>query len=395
MNCFQLCVFLIGFVFGGYLAVLMFATEETLVSPSGASRPTDKERYELWVKSVSLVTEQVDVDRLAFSEEGCPGRLESDIIKDSVKVTCVVFIEKENNAYAISNTWGRKCNDVLYYSNKLVPFLDVNVFTGKDSWSFLCETIRTLVSFDWVVFANDDLFLIPENLRYALINLDPKKPYYFGHNQIFWGVVFNTKQTAYVLSKGAISLLSARFNSSAACLSSGKYKNNEDYLLGKYLRELGVLASDLRDDEGLQRFHYFTPNQLMAPDYNSVIEKYSRKSLFPVIQGDKCCSITSISFKGTEGDKMFFYRYLFYNVQIFNQLGGLGNNMTKATNNTDEVWKEFILEKMGSNFNLSLMTDRRYYELSKLIENAKDYSSLIKMENGKLKKISIDSLGRT
>lgn len=54
--------------------------------------------------------------------------------------------------------------------------------------------------------------------------------------------------------------------------------------IGKHLSEMGVRAEDTRDEAGRQRFHLFTPDQLMAPGHFRVLEKYSKRSIYPVVQ---------------------------------------------------------------------------------------------------------------
>jgi hypothetical protein len=86
----------------------------------------------------------------------------------------------------------------------------------------------------WVLFAAEELFVIPENLRLLVATLNADIPYYFGHAMTLWGKDYNVAQAGYVLSRGAIKLLTQRFNSTEACETSGKHWKNEDYYLGMF-----------------------------------------------------------------------------------------------------------------------------------------------------------------
>jgi hypothetical protein len=84
----------------------------------------------------------------------------------------------------------------------------------------------------WVLFVSDDIFAIPENLRYYVASLDYNEPHYLGSDITFWGKTYNVGEAGYVLSKGVIYALQMKFNSSESCLKSGKYWRNEDFYLG-------------------------------------------------------------------------------------------------------------------------------------------------------------------
>jgi hypothetical protein len=87
----------------------------------------------------------------------------------------------------------------------------------------------------WALFVPDDVFVIPENLRFYVASLDYNEPHYLGDDVAFWGKVYNVGDAGYVLSKGVIYALQMKFNSSELCQKSGKYWRNEDFYLGNYM----------------------------------------------------------------------------------------------------------------------------------------------------------------
>jgi hypothetical protein len=84
----------------------------------------------------------------------------------------------------------------------------------------------------WVVFAPEDLFVIPENVRLLVAPLNADRPHYLGHAMTLWNKDYNVAQAGYVLSRGALKLLAHKFNASDSCETSGKHWKNEDYYLG-------------------------------------------------------------------------------------------------------------------------------------------------------------------
>ncbi|KAK9496427.1 hypothetical protein O3M35_012607 [Rhynocoris fuscipes] len=234
---------------------------------------------------------------------------------------------------------------------------------------------------EWILFAPDYALVIPENLRYLIAYRDPERAYYLGHTSHFWNQLYNSGETAYVLSRGALRKIITKFNSSAACLKSGKYMNNEDYILGKHLSEMGVRPEDTRDEMGRQRFHLFTAAQLMFPDDPRKIQRFARKSVYPLILGSQCCSPSTISFKSTpDNSRYWFYIYLLYRVRLFTS-GNLGNNLTNIRSSSLETAENFIYDTLGKHVNISAITSDAYFMLWKLlIKSPEEFNEKIRKE---------------
>lgn len=162
-----------------------------------------------------------------------------------VKVTCIVFVKNPKNAYFIHNTWGRKCNSIMFYSKVHDNFIQTHVIAFSHKWQYFCDVLRHVWSrqedLQWALFSPDDVFVIPENLRYMVATKDPDVPHYFGHNVVFWQQLYNSDKTSFVLSKGAIQALIKKFNSSSACAERQRYMNDAVFNLGEsfYLETLG------------------------------------------------------------------------------------------------------------------------------------------------------------
>uniref|UniRef100_A0A224XEH5 Putative c1galt1-specific chaperone 1-like protein n=1 Tax=Panstrongylus lignarius TaxID=156445 RepID=A0A224XEH5_9HEMI len=289
MNCVQTFAFLIGFTIGFFLIFTTYVNVDERaynIKDDRPHRPLSHETlYKFWFTSNGFKSGPVTADEISFSP--FKYELESEFLFDKVKITCILFITNPRNAYAVKHSWGKKCNSIHFYSKKHVPYIKVNRLNKSSSWQQLCDIIREIWSkekVEWVLFAPDYVYVIPENLRYLVAYRDPDRSYYLGHTSHFWNQVYNSGETAYVLSRGTIRKIVSKFNSSLDCLKGGKYTNNEDYLLGKHLSEMGVRAEDTRDEMGRPRFHIFTPVQLMAPGSYGVLEKHSRRSIYPVAQ---------------------------------------------------------------------------------------------------------------
>ena len=109
-----------------------------------------------------------------------------------VRVLCFVMTCPErldSKASHVKATWGSRCNKVLYvsdYLNTTFPTINITVDHGR---KYL--TAKTMAAFDyiykhhlndadWFMKADDDTYVIMENLRYFLSEQDTNKPLLFG-----------------------------------------------------------------------------------------------------------------------------------------------------------------------------------------------------------------------
>ncbi|XP_014294519.1 glycoprotein-N-acetylgalactosamine 3-beta-galactosyltransferase 1 isoform X1 [Halyomorpha halys] len=363
--------YVIGFVFGVYLFEILVdlnREEPTFIAEHAAEISScGKTNYNLWLKNKGFVVSKIDQDELSFgkSRTEMQKSLESELLYNLVYVTCVVFVIKPERAYMVANTWGRHCNSLLFYSNTVtkLDYLDVHIIPLKSSWQFMCECIRHLwlteKHLQWVIFSFDDIYVVPENLRYFLAIKDYNDPYYYGHNVYFWNVLYNSEETGFVLSKGSIRALVNKFSDVSSCEKSERYRKNGDFYLGKYLTELNITAGNARDEKGRERFHILKLEILLASDSQTIVQKYSKKSVWPIKLGKDCCSDSTISFP-TSGNNLLTH-YLIYQVKVFHS-GKLGNRLKNETEDP-EAWKDIVQEEFGNDLNMSIIDDAEYYRL--------------------------------
>ncbi|XP_014294520.1 glycoprotein-N-acetylgalactosamine 3-beta-galactosyltransferase 1 isoform X2 [Halyomorpha halys] len=336
--------YVIGFVFGVYLFEILVdlnREEPTFIAEHAAEISScGKTNYNLWLKNKGFVVSKIDQDELSFgkSRTEMQKSLESELLYNLVYVTCVVFVIKPERAYMVANTWGRHCNSLLFYSNTVtkLDYLDVHIIPLKSSWQFMCECIRHLwlteKHLQWVIFSFDDIYVVPENL---------------------------SEETGFVLSKGSIRALVNKFSDVSSCEKSERYRKNGDFYLGKYLTELNITAGNARDEKGRERFHILKLEILLASDSQTIVQKYSKKSVWPIKLGKDCCSDSTISFP-TSGNNLLTH-YLIYQVKVFHS-GKLGNRLKNETEDP-EAWKDIVQEEFGNDLNMSIIDDAEYYRL--------------------------------
>ncbi|CAH1789543.1 unnamed protein product, partial [Owenia fusiformis] len=197
---------------------------------------------------------------------------ESDYLTSEFKLLCVVMIHKEHlihQGHNIQATWGRHCNHMIFHSNKNYDNLPVISNSGDPkSWENFRNVINTISQsysqYKWVVFVDEDTYLIPENLRYYISVLEPTIPHYLGHvverRSLFSGV-YNTLDTGFVVNKQTLDLLQKCFKDGSSCSCPAPSSGGCDISLGSCLKLLGVEPKDTRDHLGRARFLPFTPEE--------------------------------------------------------------------------------------------------------------------------------------
>lgn len=246
----KLTVFVLGFAIGVIIAFITFVSRSTFVYPKlhiSFRRPSpiiydfEDNFYSRWLVKSGYSRNPVNSDYFSYSgNKSLNNFLEYKLLKAQVNILCVMFVNNVNNAYAALNTWMKHCNSYTFFGLKPEKYLDVKVMRPKSSWHYLCEVIRHVNTYSsdymWVLFAPDDIYALPENLRHFVFGKNCQEAYYLGHSAMFWNEHFNLAQAGYVLSKGSIVTLVNKFNSSEICKSSGRYWKNEDYHLGEWCK---------------------------------------------------------------------------------------------------------------------------------------------------------------
>lgn len=165
---------------------------------------------------------------------------------------------------------------------------------GRDNlWAKTKEAFKYVFSkhldqADWFVKADDDTYMVVENLRFFLQDKSPNDPIYFGRR--FKPMVkqgYMSGGAGYVLSKEALTrLVSSGLSNSDSCRGDGG--GAEDLEMGKCLENLGVKAGDTRDELGRERFHPFVPEHHLIPDILPKDMWYWSYSYYPAKQVCGC-----------------------------------------------------------------------------------------------------------
>ncbi|XP_071100331.1 glycoprotein-N-acetylgalactosamine 3-beta-galactosyltransferase 1-like [Haliotis cracherodii] len=246
-------------------------------------------------------------------------------LQKRVRILCVVpsTIQNEHTkAHAVNVTWGARCNKLLFVfvsHHSKFSHISLDVPDGRDHLT--AKTMQALQTvykeygdaYDWVLKADDDSYMIMENLRFLLSKFSPLEPVYIGYH--FKVLVHNGYMSgggSYVISKKALRLLVEKgFGEDEACAKDG---NDEDVDVGRCMETIGVKAYVSYDKFGRDTFHPQRIEQHIIGPLPWYLKVYPAH---PVQAGPECCSQLSISFHYVSYHLMYIIDILLYRISVY------------------------------------------------------------------------------
>ena len=209
-------------------------------------------------------------------------------ILSAVKVLCFVETCQKNlmsKALAVRETWGKRCDKTIYISDSVDTSFPTITLSGvlpghEQLWSKTALTIIYLAKnyadqFHWFLKADDDTYVIVENLKAFLALHSPEKLRFFGKRfKMFGG--YNSGGAGYVLGREALKRMAAALNSKNPACSPIASKMAEDVATGKCLASAGVHPGNTLDrNSGKELFHSFSLSMEVSEDPPKWMYSYS------------------------------------------------------------------------------------------------------------------------
>ncbi|KAH8302987.1 hypothetical protein KR044_012869, partial [Drosophila immigrans] len=248
-------------------------------------------------------------------------------LQQEVRVLCLVLTMPKNHATKaakVKATWGARCTKLIFISSEEDAELGAVDLHVTENRSNLYAKVRAglayayqhyVEDYDWFLKADDDTYVIMENLRHFLYPYDPEAPVYFGYRfRATYPHGFMSGGAGYVLSRDAL----RRFNLFA--LNSTKFcplsSRPEDRQISYCLLNVGVVAGDTRDDKGRSRFLPLNPRHLLPTVGTGT---WLDSLVYFQMNNSDFCSDTSISFHYSKVHDMDLYEYLLYKLRVLGQ----------------------------------------------------------------------------
>ena len=182
--------------------------------------------------------------------------------------------DHKTKATAIKDSWGKRCNVLLFMSttdDPSLPAIALNVTEGRDHlWEKTRQAFRYVWTnykdqADWFFKADDDAYVVVENLRFMLSAYSSSDAIHFGYKskgKIDGG--HNHGGPGYVLSKQAVQrFVEQGLDNDALCDKTPT--EFEDVAMTKCLKMLNVKNGDSRDSLGRERFSPLNARKQIYP----------------------------------------------------------------------------------------------------------------------------------
>ncbi|KAH8283519.1 hypothetical protein KR018_004638 [Drosophila ironensis] len=257
------------------------------------------------------------------------------------RILCMVLTHPgnfEGLARTVHKTWGQRCGRLVFASSDsyeplgVVQVVESNGGAYEDLWNKTREGFRHVwehyrQDYDWFLKADDDTYVVMENLRHLLGGFDPDTPVYFGYKMSRYNVSYMSGGASYVLSREALRRFMNQAYGSEVICPKPKKMGIEDFYMGICLQNVGVHFVGSTDGDTKPKFMPLDLQSYVSDSNSSIPDWLRSMSVQSVETGMRCCSNYSVAFHYATPDRMLLYEFLLYRLKVFGR-----NQLTEVYN---------------------------------------------------------------
>ncbi|XP_067649273.1 glycoprotein-N-acetylgalactosamine 3-beta-galactosyltransferase 1-like [Haliotis asinina] len=242
---------------------------------------------------------------------------EHTVMQTDVNILCWIVVHPinfANRSMSVKRTWTKRCDTILFFSSETDPYfptIGLNIPEGRDSLPAKSYAALMYIykhhydQADWFLKADDDTYVIMENLRHFLRDKNTTEPYYYG--QVFRNS-YNSGGAGYVLGREVL----RRFGEEAPNTGMCTHGLSEDVVIGQCLSFLGVMLwVGTEDSLGRPLFNWNNAYGSLNDD----VPDWARNSTH-TMTGLHSVSNIAVSFHYVKHPDIQYFEFFLYNLTV-------------------------------------------------------------------------------
>ncbi|KAL5961676.1 Glycoprotein-N-acetylgalactosamine 3-beta-galactosyltransferase 1 [Taenia solium] len=260
-----------------------------------------------------------------FGHHGGHHEDESLLVDEWAKVRSVfafIFTSaavNESRTVHIKSTWAQRFNGYLFFSDITDTSLPALGLPNKKGWAFTRSAIAYVYdnfrqNFTFFMKAHDTNYVVVENLRALLLDMDYNDPVLIGRSMVAAQGTshFVSDESGYVLSRAALEKIAKGIKDNVEACNENDAA--ADLNLGECATAVGVKFIHAVDQGKADLFHPLSPSQTLKEFLQAM---NTDKTVFKsdlMTRAFTCCSDRSVTFSNVQGADLYMMEYMTYHL---------------------------------------------------------------------------------